>query len=134
MIVLLNHLQILELIGNEVHFSTEEEEKEKVSKFIQQVCYNSYKNETMIDTKIWLYKRMKTLRSFSLPPDPNSLRVHHQVYYRIRFNHRIVTELDPTKYGWNVDRDKIWLPQYGMKGLTTRINDNAKAERHNPHW
>ena len=59
-----------------------------------------------------LHSHMKTKSSFSLPPDPNSLkqallRVHHQVYYWIRFNHRIVTELDPTKYGWNVDRDLV---------------------------
>ena len=32
--------------------------------------------------------------------------MHHQVYYWIRFNHHIVTELDPTKYGWNVDREE----------------------------
>ena len=101
-------LDLLELLGKEVQFSNVEEER--VSKFVQQVCYNGYKNETMIDTKIRLYQNMKTKSSLPLPPDTNSLRqallrVHHQVYYWIRFNHHIVTELDLSKYGWNVDAD-----------------------------
>ena len=54
-------LDLLELLGKEVHFSKEEE---KLSKIVQQVCYDGCKNDRMIDFKIRLYQNMETKSSY----------------------------------------------------------------------
>ena len=59
----------------------------------------------MVETRIRLYKAMKTKSSQALPPDPDSMteaikRMHFKTYYWLRFNDRIPDEIDYSKNGW----------------------------------
>ena len=69
------------------------------------VLYNGIENESLVETRIRLYKAMKTKSSQALPPDPDSMteaikRMHFQTYYCLRFNDRIPDEIDYSKNGW----------------------------------
>ena len=59
---------------------------DKVSKFIQTMCYSQMEDESVIETKVRIYKQLKTKTSQSKPPDKNSMlqaikRIHYQLYY-----------------------------------------------------
>ena len=59
---------------------------EDVEKFIQTVSYSGKEGETLTETRVRLYKQMKTKTSQSWPPDEKSMLqaikyVHYQVYY-----------------------------------------------------
>ena len=47
-----------------------------VSKFIQTICYNGQDDESLVETKVRLYMRMKVKSSLTLPPDPKSMKQH----------------------------------------------------------
>ena len=46
--------------------------KGRVSKFIQVTCCSGFDDESLVDTRVRLCKKMKTKSSLTLPPDPNS--------------------------------------------------------------
>ena len=59
---------------------------DKVSKFIQTMCYSQMEDESVIETKVRIYKQLKTKTPQSKPPDKNSIlqaikRIHYQLYY-----------------------------------------------------
>eukprot|EP00794_Sanderia_malayensis_P021307 gene21307-biopygen16343 len=79
--------------------------------FVQTVMYSGRKDESYVDTRVRLYKAMKTKSSQSLPPDPDSMqqavrRVHYQVYHWLRFAEKSVLFISLEDNGWTIDVEK----------------------------
>ena len=76
--------------------------------FVQTVMYSGRRDESYVDTRVRLYKAMKTKSSQSLPPDPDSIhqavrRVHYQVYYWLRFAEKSIQYISLEDNGWTID-------------------------------
>ena len=81
--------------------------------------YSGRRDESYVDTRVRLYKAMKTKSSQSLPPDPDSIhqavrRVHYQVYYWLRFAEKSIQTISLKDNGWTIDVAKslvepVWL-------------------------
>ena len=83
-----------------------------VTMFIQKVLYNGKENESLVETRIRLYKSMKTKSSQALPPDPDSIvqaikRVHFQTLFWLRFNDRLPEDIDCSENGWANDGETV---------------------------
>ena len=95
---------------------------QNVSKFIQTVCYSGFKDENLVETRVRLYRKMKTKTLQTLPPDPKSmeqaiLRIQHQLYYWLKFDVKEIHELDKEKYGWFVDKENGTVTPVWFKGI-----------------
>ena len=56
------------------------------------------------------HTEMKTKTLLTLPPDPKSmeqaiLRIHHQLYYWLRFDTKEIDVIDTEKFGWSGERE-----------------------------
>ena len=66
---------LLDGLGDSLDVS--DDVRNNVSKFVQVGCYSGLSNESYIQTRVRLYKKMKVKSSLSIPPDPhynNTLR------------------------------------------------------------
>ena len=80
-----------------------------VTIFIQKVLYNGRESESLVETRIRLYKSMS---SQALPPDPDSIvqaikRVHFQTFFWLRFNDRLPEDIDCSENGWANDGETV---------------------------
>ena len=76
----------------------------KVSKFIQTICYAGLEIKNLVEFRVKLYSKMKTKTLLILPPDPKSmeqaiLRIHHQLYYWLRFYSKEIDVINMDKFG-----------------------------------
>ena len=81
----------------------------KVSKFIQILCYSGMEDVWVIETRVRIYKQLKTKTSQLIPLDKNSIlqvikRNQYQVYYWLQ------SEL-PKIYAETVPFQKISKPE-----------------------
>ncbi len=89
---------------------------EDMIEFIQKMMYKGNVGEDLVDTRVRLYKAMKTKSSLALPPDPDSmrqaiLRVHYQCFYWLRFHMTTVPQISLESNGWTVDlEDSLVFP------------------------
>ena len=80
---------------------------DKVSTFMQTMCYSRMEDESVIETKVRIYKQFKTKTSQSKPPDKNSMlqvikRIHYQLYYWLRSDIAVILETDLSENGWMI--------------------------------
>ena len=88
-------------------------------KFVQTVMYSGKETESLVETRIRLYKSLKTKASLAIPPDPDSLRqamlrVHFQAYYWLQCDSNRVTDIKAEDNGWKKDLENdilvpIWF-------------------------
>ena len=81
-----------------------------VEKFIQTVCYPGKEEESFTETRVRLFKQLKTKTSQSLTPEERSMlqaikRVHYQVYYSSRVDETIRSDKFLQVNGWIVDNE-----------------------------
>ena len=103
-------LTLLEGFGHNRRLSNDEDNEDdevysNVKKFVQTMIYNGKEDETLVETRVRLYKALKTKSSESIPPDPDSLcqaiyRIYYQLYYWLNFNEQIVDYIPFEEYGW----------------------------------
>jgi len=96
-------LQNLQHFGETI--STSEEMFENVSKFIQMTCYSGTVNESLVETRVRIYKKMKVKSSLTLPPDPQSMKQHilraqFQLFEWLRFDEKLQEERSFENSGW----------------------------------
>lgn len=101
-------LNLIENLGATVNIT--EDIKEDAVKFIQCLCYSGNLDESLVETRVRLYKSMKTKSSQSLPADPSSLeqhilRVHYQLWFWRQLNTKVIQELQLDEYGWSIQKD-----------------------------
>ena len=95
----------LEGLGKNASFAPEN--FKDIIKFIQTICYSGKPSESLVSTRVRLYKNQKIKGSVSLPADPDSmrqaiLRVHHQLYYWLRLDVEVVNTIPFEGNGWKV--------------------------------
>ena len=83
----------------------EEGAKSKIFKFIQCICYDGKKMESLTELRMRLYKKMKTNSSQNMPSDKYSLeqhilRTHYQTWIWMHVNVKIIPDVDLQEYGW----------------------------------
>lgn len=108
-------IHLISEIGNENGVS--QENLENARTFVQMVMYSGKYDESYVDTRVRLYKKMKQKSSASLPPDPASLkqailRAHLQAHIWKQCLKPMVVELSVTDYGWirnNTDITPLWF-------------------------
>ena len=96
------NIQLLANLGRSVHSQKSEVEEDliqDVAKFIQCVCYTGKEEESLVETIIRIYRKMKVKSSQTLPPVPQSmaqhiLRVNLQVFEWIRCTEMIIPDAD----------------------------------------
>ena len=91
---------------------------EKVKEFIHATVYNGKKGETYVETRIRIYKDMKTKTSSRVPPDPDSViqaifRCHYQAYcwYRCHLVELPLIPLEDNGWKWDEERD-VLMPHW----------------------
>ena len=77
---------------------------QNISKFIQTIGYLGLEIENLVESRVRLYKKMKTKILLTLPPDPKLmeqtiLRIHHQLYYWLRFDTKVIDVINMDKFG-----------------------------------
>ena len=77
---------------------------QNASKYIRTLCYAGLETENLVDFRVRLYKKMKTKTLLILSPEPKSmeqtiLRIHHQLYYWLRFDTRETDVINIEKFG-----------------------------------
>ena len=87
------------------------------SRFVQTVLYKGKLEESLVETRIRLYKGLKTKRSEALPPAPDSLthailRVHLQSYYLLQFQQIEMTDIDMEKSERYIDVEQRVVPEW----------------------
>ena len=87
-------------------------------KFMQGVCYSGKEEESLTETRVRLYKQMKSKTSQTLPPDEKSMlqaikRVHYQVCYSSRVDETILSDTLLQDNGWIIDNENEKLIHYG---------------------
>ena len=68
---------------------------------------------------------MKTNSLPTLPPDPNSVeqailhtsRIHHQLYYWLRFDAKEIDVINMEKFGWSIKRESGAVTSVWFKGI-----------------
>ena len=88
--------------------------------FVQTVMYSGRKDESYFDTRVRLYKAIKTKSSQSLPPDPESMqqafrRVHYEVYYWLRFAEKSVQTISLETTVGLLTLPKVWWSLFGSR-------------------
>ena len=83
----------------------EEGAKSKIFKFIQCICYDGKKMESLTELRMRLYRKMKTKSSQNMPSDKYSLeqhilRAHYQTWIWMHVNVKIIPDVDLQEYGW----------------------------------
>ena len=81
-----------------------------IEKFIQTVCYSGKEEENLTETRVPLYKQMKTKTSQSLPPGEKLMLqaikyVHYQVYYSSSVNETIISDSLLQDNGWIINNE-----------------------------
>ena len=89
-------LRLLNTIG--VSCKVSDTTVKDVEKFIQTVCYPGKGEESLTETRVRLYKQIKTKTSRSLPPEENSMlqaikHFRYQVFYSSRVDEIIISDI-----------------------------------------
>ena len=105
---------------------------QNVSKFIQTIGYLGLEFENLVESRVRLYKKMKTKILLTLPPDPRLmeqtiLRIHHQLYYWLRFDTKEIDVINMEKFGWSVEKESgavtpLWFEDILFQSLITLLN------------
>ena len=103
---------LLSLLSNLGSSSGEPSRYKDIERFINTVCYSGHIGETVVETRVRLYKRQKVKTSQSIPPDPDSmkqaiLRINHQLYYWVRCNINMTETIPLEDNGWIVAEDSV---------------------------
>ena len=106
---------------------------QNISKFIQTIGYLGLEIENLVESRVRLYKKMKTKILLTLPPDPRLmeqtiLRIHHQLYYWLRFDTKVIDVIIMDKFGWSVERESgavtpLWFKDILFQSLITFLLD-----------
>ena len=77
---------------------------QNASKYIRAICYAGLEIENLAESRVRLYKKMKTKTLLILPPGPKSmeqaiLRIHHQLYFWLRFDTKDTDVINNEKFG-----------------------------------
>ena len=69
------------------------------------MCYARMEDKSVTETKVRIYKQLKTKTSQVISPDKNSMlqaikRIHHQLYYWLRSNIAVIPEIDLSENRW----------------------------------
>lgn len=104
-----SRLQLINAIGREETLS--ESEVEKIKEFIRTTMYNGKSAESYLETRVRLYKSMKTKTSMSIPPDQHSMvqaikRVHYQAFHWYRCTDIRIPNISLEDHGWKSDQDE----------------------------
>ena len=88
---------------------------ENALSFVQTVLYGGNKNESYVETRVRLFRNLKTKSSIDLPADPDSMteeikRCHLQSYVWRRCFDGIIDMLDRDDFGWRVVCDDTIVP------------------------
>ena len=83
---------------------------QNVSKFIQTIFYAGLEIENLVESRVKLYRKVKTKTLLTLTPDPKSmeqaiLRIHQQLYYWLRFDTKEIDVINMENFGWLVERE-----------------------------
>ena len=102
---------------------------QNVSKFIQTIGYLGLEFENLVESRVRLYKKMKAKILLTLPPDPRLmeqtiLRIHHQLYYWLRFDTKEMDVINMEKFGWSVEKESgavtpLWFEDILFQSLIT---------------
>ena len=126
-------LQLIQPLGKRINLS--DEVMQNVLLFVQTVLYSGTSNETYVDTRVRLYKKLKNKSSLSLPADPDSMsqeikRCHLQSYIWLNCLQGVISELDPENYGWYVGNDDemhpTWFTESQFPPFLRKVNRNRK--------
>ena len=123
-------LQMIQLLGK-----TENAGDEVINDalyFIQTVLYSGTSNESYVDTRVRLYKILKTKSSVTILADPDSMcqeirRCHLQSFVWLNCIHGVIAELDPENYGWCVrggdeQLQPVWFTGYQLSQSLRKVN------------
>ena len=85
-----------------------EDLENSIEKFVQLICYSGMKDESYIETRVRLYKKMKVKSSMGLPADPKSLRQHirranFQLMEWLQCSKELMLDKNLTNSGWKVE-------------------------------
>ena len=80
---------------------------DKVSKFIQTMCYSGMEDESVTETRVRIYELLKMKNSQSIPSDKNSMlqaikRVNCQSYHWLRSDITVISETDLSENDWMI--------------------------------
>ena len=100
--------------------------------------YCGKEKESLVETKVRMYKEQSKKRSCSLPPDQNSLRYdilrkHHQTYIWLRSLEPIVNQLPVEDFGWTKNSESLvplWYtcPRLPPKTINSIANSKPFSE------
>ena len=95
---------------------------ENVLKFIQTLCQDGLEIENLVESRVRLYKKMKSKILLTLPPDPKLMvqtirRIHHQLYYWLRFNTKVIDVINMEKFWWSVEKERGAVTPAWFKGI-----------------
>ncbi|XP_065053639.1 uncharacterized protein LOC135682604 [Rhopilema esculentum] len=114
-----SNCQILESFGQDQ--SLESEKIDNVKEFIRTVVYSGKVGESYVETRIQLYKEMKSKSSSSIPPDPDSVkqairRANYQVFHWVRCCEVNIETVSFENHGWKWDKEKQVVVPIWFKG------------------
>ena len=127
--------QLIESFGQNQSLGSEN--IDNVKEFIRTVVYSGKVDETYVETRIRLYKEMKSKSSSSIPPDPDSVeqaikRANYQVFHWVRCCEVTIETVSFEDHGWKWDEEKRVVVPIWFKGkqlppsLLTRRKKIAK--------
>lgn len=104
---------------------------DKVPKFIQTMCYSEMEDQSVTETRVRVYKQLKTKTSPSTPPDKNSLlqaikRIYCQLYYWLQSDMAVIPEIDLSENSWMISAGNVLPVCFVGKGLSPNLVFNIK--------
>ena len=90
-------------------------------KVIQTIMYSGKEDESLVSTRVHLYKVMKTKSSQALPPDPESIQqaiqhVHYRIYYWLRCVEERIVAISCKDNVWTVDIEQSLIQPVRFTG------------------
>eukprot|EP00794_Sanderia_malayensis_P005090 gene5090-biopygen4150 len=96
--------------------------------------YNGKVNESYLETRVRIYKSMKTKTSMSIPPDQDSVlqaikRVHYQAFHWHRCSDITIPEVSFEDHGWKWDEEEGLVVPVWFEGLQLPPSFTARRRR-----
>ena len=95
------------------------------------MCYFGMEDESVTETRVRIYKQLKTKTSQSIPPDENSMlqaikRIHYQSYYRLGSDITVIPEIDLSENVWMIVEGNVQPVWFVCKGSSPNFVSNSK--------
>ncbi|MAG85790.1 MAG: hypothetical protein CMB97_00015 [Flavobacteriaceae bacterium] len=107
-----------------------------LKEFIRTVIYNGKDNETYVETRIRLYKEMKSKSSLPVSPDPDSAeqairRANYQVFHWVRCHEINIEDISFENNGWKWDDELCCVTPVWFTGdqLPPSLNKAKKRKK-----